>query len=75
MRKAISVMQNLHLIDKFYTNNTSKSFSDFEKLNLGGAQEMLSFGEYCQKNYNKNRSNRNSRRKVIYYFYRNLQKR
>ena len=44
------------------------SFNDFEKLELLGQQKLLTFGEYTQKQ----NSNKNNRRKIISYFYRNL---
>ncbi len=45
------------------------SFSDFEKLELLGQQQLLTFGDYTQKD----NSNKNNRRKIISYFYRNIQ--
>jgi hypothetical protein len=62
--KTISLQQNLNLLNTFISKN-SKSFSDFQKLNLGGSQKILTFGEYSNK---KNKSKIN-KRKVIYYFY------
>ena len=44
------------------------SFNDFEKLKLFGEQKILTFGEYSQKNS----SDKNKRRKVINYVYKNL---
>tara|TARA_B100000989_G_C19307800_1_gene371209 strand:- start:198 stop:425 length:228 start_codon:yes stop_codon:yes gene_type:complete len=44
------------------------SFNDFEKLKLFGEQKILTFGEYSQKNS----SDKNKRRKVINYAYKNL---
>ena len=46
------------------------SFSDFQKLNFGGQQKLLTFGEYSQKK----ECNSINRRKVISYFYNNLSK-
>ena len=67
INKSISIAENLSLINKSIVKN-SISFSDFQKLNLGGSQKILTFGEYCQKRtYNKA-----NRRKVIYYFYKRI---
>ena len=48
------------------------SISDFSKLNLGGAQKILSFGEYCAINKN---ASKEKKRKVISYFYKEVTKR
>ena len=45
----------------------TNSFNDFSLLNLKGSQNILSFGEYSMK---KN-CNKDNKRKVIYYFYKN----
>lgn len=52
------------------TNDVKKinSFNDFGTLNLKGKQKILSLGEYSMK---ENCSKEN-KRKVIYYFYRNI---
>ena len=43
------------------------SFNDFSLLKLGGAQKLLTYGEYSKKQTNKYK-----RQKVIKYFYKNL---
>tara|TARA_Y100000813_G_C23976417_1_gene264316 strand:+ start:201 stop:428 length:228 start_codon:yes stop_codon:yes gene_type:complete len=48
--------------------NQITSFNDFEKLELSGQQELLSFGEYSQKE----NSTKNNRQKTISYFYKKL---
>jgi len=69
IKKSCSVNQELNLIQNFLRKNIN-SFSDFQKLTLGGSQRILTFGEYCQKNYNN--VNKINKRKVIQYFYKNL---
>lgn len=69
MKKSVSINQQLNLIQNVLRKNIN-SFSDFQKLNLGGSQRVLTFGEYCEKNYNN--LNKINRRKVIKYFYKNL---
>lgn len=71
MKKSCSVNQELNLIQNFVRKNIN-SFSDFQKLTLGGSQRVLTFGEYCQKNYNN--VNKINRRKEIKYFYKNLRR-
>ena len=71
MKKSASINQQLNLIQNVLRKNIN-SFSDFQKLTLGGSQRVLTFGEYCQKKYNN--VNKINRRKVIQYFYKNLRK-
>lgn len=64
---------NIEINDSnFKINKNFGSFNDFNILNLGGSQKLLSFGEYCAKNKFQKKENK---RKVIYYFYKNLNKR
>ena len=46
--KSKTINENLNSLFTMYTQN-SKSFSDFEKLILGGTQKILTFGEYSNK--------------------------
>ena len=48
----------------------SYTFHDFQKLNLGGKLVLLTFGQYCHKNFGC--SNPAKRRKVIKYYYDHL---
>ena len=48
---------------------TNISFNDFNKLNLEGKQNILSYGTFVSINKN---STKEKRRKVIKYFYQNL---
>ncbi len=69
--KSLSNSENLCHSSEFTDNKLDKnaSFNDFEKLKLLGQQQLLTFGEYTQKD----NSNKNNRRKIISYFYRNIQ--
>jgi hypothetical protein len=71
IRKSISIHQDLHL-SKCTMRRNINSFSDFEKLSLRGSQKLLTFGEYCQKNYNN--MNKTNKRKIIQYFYKKVKK-
>ena len=66
INKSASIGENLNSINIIKKN--SISFSDFQKLILEGRQKILTFGEYSRlRPYN-----RVNRRKVIYYFYKNI---
>lgn len=65
--KSKTINENLNSLFTMYTQN-SKSFSDFEKLILGGTQKILTFGEYS----NKKNNNKKNKRKIIYYFYKRI---
>ena len=65
MLKPISLPYNMH---KLYENHCgSNSFCDFQQLLLQGQQKLLSYGQYSQKQGNKQ-----NRKKLIYYIYSKL---
>lgn len=68
--KSVSDSKNLCNYLESTENKLGKvlSYNDFEKLELSGQQKLLTFGEYNQKE----NSNKNNRRKIISYFYRNI---
>lgn len=68
--KSLSDSENLCNYLESSNRNLDKitSFNDFEKLQLLGQQQLLTFGEYTQKD----NSDKNNRRKIISYFYRNI---
>lgn len=69
--KSVSDSKNLcNYLESTENDDLQKvlSFNDFEKLELSGQQKLLTFGEYIQKQ----NSNKNNRRKMISYFYRNI---
>ena len=68
--KSLSDSENLCNYLESSDRNLDKitSFNDFEKLQLLGQQKLLTFGEYTQKD----NSDKNNRRKIISYFYRNI---
>ncbi len=68
--KSLSDSENLCNYLESSDRNLDKftSFNDFEKLQLLGQQQLLTFGEYTQKD----NSDKNNRRKIISYFYRNI---
>ena len=64
--KSNSLNENLNLLNNF-SIKCSKSFSDFQLLQLNGEHKLLTFGEYS----NLKKYNRINRRKLIFYFYKN----
>ena len=58
---------NIDVAESNYNIKNNNSFNDFNLLNLKGAQDILSFGEYSAKN-----SNKDNKRKVINYFYKKI---
>ena len=48
----------------------AKSFQDFQCLHYYGQQKILSFGQYSMKTLGQ--PNKEKKRKIIYYFYKNL---
>ena len=47
--------------------STTNSFCDFQQLLLQGQQQLLSYGQYCEKPGTKQ-----NRKKIIYYTYAKL---
>lgn len=69
LNKSISAPENLNKQSEIKVClEECTSFNDFEKLIFSGEQKKLTFGEYSQK---KN-SDKNKRRRIISYFYKNL---
>lgn len=69
LTKSKSTPENLNKENKIEISlGECTSFNDFEKLIFLGEQRILTFGEYSQKNS----SDKNKRRKVINYLYKNL---
>ena len=50
-----------------YSVSSTNSFCDFQQLLLQGEQKLLSYGQYCNKQGNKE-----NRKKLIYYIYSKL---
>tara|TARA_B000000557_G_C20756443_1_gene435408 strand:- start:646 stop:867 length:222 start_codon:yes stop_codon:yes gene_type:complete len=67
-RKFKSLPANLNKIDTlFFLNNVTQSFGNFNHLHLKGEQSILTFGKSTNKN-------KETRKKIIEYFYKNLYK-
>lgn len=67
--KTNSLNQNLNLLNNLSVKY-SKSFSDFQLLQLNGEQKLLTFGEYSTQK----KHNRINRRKLIFYLCKKLHK-
>ena len=68
IRKFKSVPADLNNIDTlFVLNDRHKSFNNFNDLHLKGEQSIMTFGKSTSKN-------KNTRKKLIEYFYKNLYK-
>ena len=66
MRKFKSLPTDLNQLD-FFLNYQHQSFNNFNDLNLKGQQPIMTFGKSMNKN-------KNTRKKIIENFYKNLYK-
>ncbi len=67
MRKFQSLPSNLNKLNTFMFNYQAQSFNNFNELSLKGHEPIMTFGKSMNKN-------KNTRRKIIENFYKNLYK-
>ena len=67
MRKIQSLPSNLNKLNTFMFNYQPQSFNNFNELSLKGHEPIMTFGKSMNKN-------KNTRRKIIENFYKNLYK-